>query len=67
VRTGAGIGILHDYIARPVPELARILPDISIRRAYWTSTHESLRDLTRIRTVIAFLQEVVGETRHVFV
>ncbi|WP_137132470.1 LysR family transcriptional regulator [Rhizobium sp. FY34] len=67
VRTGAGIGILHDYIARQAPELARILPEISIRRAYWTSTHESLRDLMRIRTVIAFLQEAVSEARQIFV
>ncbi len=29
VLSGAGIGILHDYIARQYPELVRILPDIS--------------------------------------
>lgn len=60
VRAGAGIAILHDYIARDDHELERILPEISIRRSYWTTYHESLRDLPRIRTVIAFLQEIVA-------
>ncbi|TCR91184.1 LysR family transcriptional regulator [Rhizobium sp. BK376] len=66
VRSGAGIGILHDYIARQYPELVRILPDISIRRAYWTTYHESARDLVRVRTVVDFLQELVGEERQIF-
>lgn len=67
VRSGAGIGILHDYIARQVPELERVLPAISIRRAYWTNYHESLRDLLRIRTVVSFIQEIVSQNRHVFI
>jgi DNA-binding transcriptional LysR family regulator len=67
VRTGAGIGILHDYIARQVPELARVLPEVTIRRAYWTSYHESLRDLARIRTVVSFLQETVTAAKPMFV
>jgi DNA-binding transcriptional LysR family regulator len=66
VRSGAGIGILHDYIARQYPELVRILPAIAIRRAYWTTYHESARDLVRVRTVIDFLQELVGGERQIF-
>ncbi|MBB4195285.1 DNA-binding transcriptional LysR family regulator [Rhizobium aethiopicum] len=66
VRSGAGIGILHDYIARQYPELERILPDISIRRAYWTTYHETARDLVRVRSVVDFLQELVGAERHIF-
>lgn len=66
VRSGAGIGILHDYIARQYPELTRILPDVSIRRAYWTTYHESARDLVRVRTVVDFLQELVSEAGHIF-
>ncbi|MEB2846788.1 LysR family transcriptional regulator [Rhizobiales bacterium RZME27] len=61
VRAGAGIAILHDYIAQQDAELERLLPDISIRRSYWTTYHESLRDLPRIRTVIAFLQEIAKD------
>ncbi|ANK84408.1 MULTISPECIES: LysR family transcriptional regulator [Rhizobium] len=66
VRSGAGIGILHDYIARQYTELERILPDISIRRAYWTTYHETARDLVRVRSVVDFLQELVGAERHIF-
>ncbi|KWV40762.1 LysR family transcriptional regulator [Rhizobium altiplani] len=66
VLSGAGIGILHDYIARQNLELVRILPDISIRRAYWTTFHESARDLVRVRTVSDFLQELVAAERHIF-
>ncbi|MDP9808246.1 DNA-binding transcriptional LysR family regulator [Rhizobium tibeticum] len=66
VLSGAGIGILHDYIARQHPQLVRILPDISIRRAYWTTFHESARELVRVRTVSDFLQELVAAERHIF-
>ncbi|MBY5348799.1 LysR family transcriptional regulator [Rhizobium leguminosarum] len=66
VRSGAGIGILHDYIARQYPELQRILPDVSIRRAYWTTYHETARDLMRVRSVSDFLQELVSAERHIF-
>ena len=66
VRSGAGIGILHDYIARQYEELVRILPQVSIRRAYWTTYHESARDLVRVRSVIDFLQELVDEERQIF-
>ncbi|QFY59130.1 LysR family transcriptional regulator [Rhizobium grahamii] len=66
VRSGAGIGILHDYIARQYPELVQVLPDVSIHRAYWTTYHESARDLVRVRTVVDFLQELVSAERNIF-
>ncbi len=66
VRAGAGIGILHDYIARQYPELVRILPDVVIRRAYWTTYHESSRDLMRIKTLVRYLNDIVHEERHIF-
>lgn len=66
VRAGAGIGILHNYIARQFPELVRILPDKSIERAYWSIFHESARDLARVRMVAAFLQEITGAERQIF-
>ncbi|MET3853565.1 LysR family transcriptional regulator [Rhizobium sp. OAE497] len=66
VLSGAGIGILHDYIARQHDKLIRILPETSIRRAYWTTFHESARELVRVRTVSDFLQELVAADRHIF-
>ncbi|KQS65081.1 LysR family transcriptional regulator [Rhizobium sp. Leaf371] len=67
VRSGAGIGILHNYIARQHGELRRILPEATIRRAYWTTYHESARDLLRVRTVVDFLQELVTAETAIFV
>lgn len=67
VRSGAGVGILHDYIARQYPELVRILPEVAIRRSYWTTYHESSRDLIRIRTLVDFLNAIVHQDRHIFV
>ncbi|MFK0385293.1 LysR family transcriptional regulator [Agrobacterium sp. NPDC090273] len=66
VRSGAGIGILHNYIAGQYPELIRILPEIGISRAYWTAYHESARQLVRVRTVVDFLQELVAAERRIF-
>ena len=66
VRSGAGIGILHDYIARQYGELVRLLPATSIRRAYWTTWHESARDLVRVRTVAEFVQELVQHEHGIF-
>jgi DNA-binding transcriptional LysR family regulator len=66
VRSGAGIGSLHDYIARQYDELVRLLPGTAIRRAYWTTWHESARDLTRVRTVAEFVQELVQQEHHIF-
>jgi DNA-binding transcriptional LysR family regulator len=66
VRSGAGIGILHDYIARNDPDLVRVLPRTDIKRAYWTTWHESARELLRVKTVIRFLQELVEHERNIF-
>lgn len=66
VRSGAGIGILHDYIARNDDDLVRILPDIRLERTYWTIIHESARELARVRAVVAYLQEIVEAERAVF-
>jgi DNA-binding transcriptional LysR family regulator len=66
VRSGAGIGILHNYVARHYRELLRVLPDIIIRRSYWTTYHETTRDLVRVKTVVNFLRELVDEERQIF-
>jgi DNA-binding transcriptional LysR family regulator len=67
VRAGAGIGILHDYVARQYPELVRILPDFTIRRSYWTTYHETSRDLLRLRTVVDFIRELTVQEGHIFI
>ena len=66
VRAGAGIGILHSFIARADPNLVQVLPERTIRRAYWLVVHESVRDLRRVRTVADFIAEQVERERAAF-
>jgi DNA-binding transcriptional LysR family regulator len=66
VRSGAGIGILHNYVARQYDDLVRVMPATSIQRTYWTIFHESARDLARVRIVADFLHEVVREARGIW-
>jgi DNA-binding transcriptional LysR family regulator len=66
VRSGAGIGILHNYVARQYDDLVRVMPAISIQRTYWTIFHESARDLARVRIVADFLHELVKDEKRNF-
>ena len=66
VRSGAGIGILHAFIARNHPELERVLEDQRIDRSYWLVLHESSRDLRRVRVVADFIAEQVARDRTIF-
>jgi DNA-binding transcriptional LysR family regulator len=66
VRSGAGIGILHRFIARPHPELVEVLPQNSLSRAYFIVYHESMRTLRRVTAVTQFIAEIVERERSIF-
>jgi DNA-binding transcriptional LysR family regulator len=66
VRAGAGIGILHHFMARGDAGLAPLLPEIVVRRNYWMVMHEDLRSLRRIALTAAFLAEIVERERAMF-
>jgi DNA-binding transcriptional LysR family regulator len=66
VRGGAGIGILHDYHAKPDPLLSRVLPDLRFERSYWLVTHEDTRETMRVRTVADFIADTVAAERDLF-
>lgn len=55
VRSGAGIGILHDFSARGDPRLKPLLPGVVFERTYFLVTHADTRALTRVRTVADFI------------
>lgn len=63
VRSGAGIAVLHDYIADPDADLVRLLPEHRIGRSYYMVYHESARDLARVRTVADFISELAHDHR----
>lgn len=58
-RAGAGIAILHDYLAAPYSDLVLVLPQLRVERAYWIVHHESMRDNARVRACADFLAEAV--------
>ena len=59
VKAGAGIGPLHDYLARREPGLVRVLPELRAVRSYWLAIHENLRDIARVRAAAEFLTDAV--------
>jgi len=66
VRSGAGIGILHDFIARDDAALVPVLSEIKLDRAYWMVTHESSRPLRHVAVVQDFLRDQVARDRALF-
>ena len=70
VRAGAGIGVLHDYLARDLLRdggLVRVLPDLRAVRSYWLAIHENLRDVARVRAAADFLTDAVRASQADFV
>jgi DNA-binding transcriptional LysR family regulator len=66
VRSNAGIGILHDFIARQHADLVPVPVAPPIRRAYWLVYHESVRTVRRVQVVAAFIGEAVEKERGIF-
>lgn len=66
VRSGAGIGILHTFIARSMPELVPVEAVAPIRRSYWLVYHETVRPLRRVQAVASFITGVVERERSLF-
>lgn len=66
VMGGAGIGIMHDYLAADCAGIELVLPQKRVVRDYWTVFHESQRDLPRIRAIAAFLIDTVTAERASF-
>lgn len=66
VRAGAGIGILHAFMANRDAALVSILPHRTLLRSYWTVVHEDLRGIRRVALVAEFLAELVERDRALF-
>jgi len=66
VRAGAGIGILHSFIARGMDGLVAVPFARPIRRSYWIVYHESMRLTRQIQVAAAFIAEIVAQERRIF-
>ncbi|MCB1424380.1 MAG: LysR family transcriptional regulator [Zhengella sp.] len=67
VRAGAGLGILHTFLARRHEDLVPVPGFPLIRRAYWIVYHETLKPLRHIQAVVRFIQDEVEAARSTFV
>ncbi|TWB64076.1 LysR family transcriptional regulator [Nitrospirillum viridazoti] len=63
VRSGHGIGVLHDYAAAGFPELVRVLPDIRFTRTYWLLSHPDSHHTRRIAAVRAHIADRIAAAR----
>lgn len=67
VRAGAGIGVLHNFMARKDPGLVQVMPDdATLSRTYWMVWHESLKNSRRVKAVVDFLSDAVHKSAHHF-
>jgi DNA-binding transcriptional LysR family regulator len=66
VRSGTGIGILHDYVAQNDEGLRLVLPDRQVTRSYWIVHHESVRGLARVRAVLDHIAGLIAQERDIF-
>jgi DNA-binding transcriptional LysR family regulator len=66
VRAGAGIGILHDFVAQQYPDLEWILPGFSLTKSYWMISHPDTLNLGKVRAVSRHITNAVQRQRHRF-
>lgn len=66
VRSGTGVGVLHDFMAAPCPDLVRLFPEKSLQRSYYTVWHESMTNTKRIAIFAQFLNDLVQAEREIF-
>ena len=67
VRSGAGIGVLHDFMVAEISDLVPLLTDRAVTRAYWMVWHENMGVARRVRAVAEFIESEVQAARGVFV
>lgn len=66
VEGGAGIGVLHDYIAEGRPGLVPVLPELRTHREYWLVIDAAKAKVARVRAVADFLVAEVEAARSTF-
>jgi DNA-binding transcriptional LysR family regulator len=67
IAAGVGLGMLHVFATSQDDRLVQILPsDMTVRRSYWLVMHADLEGLPRVRAVVDFLDEIMGNLRDRF-
>lgn len=56
VAAGAGIGVIHHFMAEGNPLLVPVLPEtVQITRSFWLLVHADLKDVARVRAIVDFV------------
>lgn len=66
VKSGAGIGVLHDFMASSDPALVRLFPQNTLERSYYTVWHESMKNTRRVAVVTDFLADIAKANSAMF-
>lgn len=66
VKSGAGIGVLHDFVVRDDPELIALFPETKAERSYWVVWHEAMDAIPHISVTKRFIVETVRQDRSLF-
>jgi molybdate transport repressor ModE-like protein len=66
VRSGEGIGILHDYAAARDTSLVRVLPEMRFSRTYWLMSHPDTHDTRRVAEVYRTIVSSVASAKNTF-
>lgn len=67
VKSGMGIGLLHDYAARGHDDIALVLPDIRFIRTYWIVTHADIARAAPVRAAHDYITALTASERGAFV
>lgn len=64
---GAGLCVLPAFLAWMEPGLVRVLPDeICLTRSLWLIVHQDLAELARVKAVVKFVRDEVGNAKGLF-
>lgn len=66
VRSGVGLGVLHDFAASSASGLVRIMRDVSFHRSYWLLSHADTHRIRRVAACREFLTTLVRDRRDQF-
>lgn len=66
VNAGAGIGVMPYFMTYDEPKLIPVLPNHSIKKAYWLQVNPDSRQLARVRTTIDFIVEQIELNEELF-
>lgn len=67
VRSGMGVGLLHDYAAARHDDISLVLPDVRFMRTYWIIAHADMARSTPVRAAHDHIVALTASERGAFV